>query len=93
VCVPAESEEVEYAAVPELTVTAGSAVPSMIKVTLPLRVLDPVLVTVAVKVIEFPRLPGFALDTSVVVVAESVELLIVSVKFELVLGSNEALPP
>ena len=45
------------------------------------------------RVTEFPRVPGFALETSAVVVSESVEELIVSVKLELTLGLKESLPP
>jgi hypothetical protein len=66
------SEEVEKVAWPEpLSATAGCELPSMTNCTFPEGVPPPgaFAVTVAVKVTLWPRIDGFRLDTTVVVVS------------------------
>jgi hypothetical protein len=81
-------------AVPEFKDAASSEVPSIVKVTLPVGVVDPEAgATVAVKVTTAPSLAGLALEVNVVVLPTTDALVIVSVKLLLVLVANVEVPP
>src|SRR5580658_8851707 len=70
VCVPTASDAVEYFATRETRLIVPLDTPSTLKTTAPIGTAVPVFaLTVAVKVTVAPGAAGFALETSVVVVA------------------------
>ena|SRR5438128_1715774 len=75
-CVPTARLEVVNVAVPPLNVPVPSVVEPSLNVTVPLGLPEPVLVTVAVKITDWPNTDPLGKELSVVVVAVAVGLVV-----------------
>ena len=92
-CSPTLRPEVEYVATPEaFNMPLPRTVAPSLKVTVPVGVFEPFVVTVAVNVTDEPADAGFALDTTVVVVLDEVAVTVSTTAGE-VLRALLASPP